>query len=172
MVMREEHTIEDAFIPLGDGTFYVDAGLFFAGLLSTEWDANNTDSIKPKVILSEEGKTIRFVGNDYITVYVTSSVDKNVGVSYKFKHETETISLDIFSSQDRRHFNKLIQECERVVQARNTDTYDYGDEGQGITGRVWTEWGIRKNPYDKTGKGYYRRVIDCRVNWRFRRIRQ
>lgn len=157
----------DAIIPITSNRKVVDLGKYILGQLREDWNPANTDGQRPRIEFAETMKSVVFSSGDYITFYMVSELTEPVSAIYDFVNETYTFTLDMFTSGSREHIMKLYEEARRVLLSHRRDTVPVSDN---LTGRMWLEWAIRSTPYDRTGKNFYRRTVDCRINWRYRSI--
>lgn len=160
---------KEAIIELDNGTVVVDNAMYLIGFLKQEWKPQNTDGEEPRVEPAELTKNIQFRDNDWIVVYTVTGVTQPVTITYDFTNDEETITFDFFTSGDRIHMKKFIEEARRIVLG-NARTNPFGNDPN-PDGRQWLEWGIRKSPYENVKKNWYRRTIDIRLNNRFRKVK-
>lgn len=158
----------DAIIPIRPGLSVVDPVYYLVGLLRTEWEANHTDGIVPIIEFAELNKGFQF-GNkgDYISIYTTSVTTTPVTITYGWQNEDHNFTLDCFTSGDRSHLAKMVEEARRILHKHREDTFG---NPNGVSGRQWLKWGVRMNSFDRINKLFYRRAIDCVLHWKFRQI--
>lgn len=168
MVSVDDYPPLDAVVSLGPGRKAVDIVKYILGVIREDWEPSNVNGTTPVVEFSESMKAVRFSSGDFITLYTLSQTTEPVSLVYDFVNETITFSIDMFTSVSREHLIKLYEEVRRAILKHRRDTIPISE---GLTGRMWMEWEIRSSPFEKTGKNFYRRTVDCRVNWRYRHIK-
>lgn len=146
------------------GTKSVDPVKYIIGLLMKNWDTRRTSGHKPQFGLAEMTKDIMFNADDYIVIYTVSRVSRQATLNYSHVTQTTVFSVDIFTSRDREHMAKMVEECNRILYANATDTF--GDH-TGLEGRFWIQ-PVRDGPYDRIQKQYYRTTMDWQIRWIYR----
>lgn len=161
-------TPDDAIIPISYNDSISDPVYYIVGVLRDEWNPANTDGRVPRVDFAEATKDLQFAQEDYIVVYTTSVFSEPVTITYAYKNEDYNFTLDVFTSKDRRHLTKLINEIERIIENHRADTF--GGIQPALSGRQWLQIG-QMGAFEKTAKGHYHRTIDGVLHFRYRRIR-
>jgi hypothetical protein len=159
-----------AVYPLGGGRFTLDAAKLLHDYLDSEWNTSFTDSVKPTLHFAEQAKDIMFQSGDHIVVYTTSDTENPIPVdSYQFTNMYYVITIDMMTAGTRQHAFKMFEEARRVINLHRVDSAG-SVTTTSLTGRVWLQWGLRDQPLDRLAKGFYRRVVDVEVYWRYRQI--
>lgn len=167
--MAHDRFESEATIELKDGQVTVDAGAKIKQLLEDNWEDLHTDGRVPKVIYHESYREIRTGGQDWIVVQNMPETGSYTTLK-DFRSEVIPISLQLYTSEGRKHIFLMKEEVERILHGSRHDTFGSPGNDGGITGRVYLEI-TRRIPIDFGMKGVWRYVMDVDVHWRMRQVK-
>lgn len=167
MSRTDDKPLSETFIQLDANRVTVDTGAFLMQLLRKEFKPENNDGVTPQFEHAEKMKTVRFSSGDWVAIYTVSDSEENATLGYNHTHMTQVYSLDFFTSGDRKHLMRLVEEARRVILDNRKCTFD---DVVDVTGVSWMKWGVRSRNFDTTLKNMYRKVVDVEVRWRFRQV--
>lgn len=89
-------------------------------LLDNNWDSDNTDSITPTILYSQDAKRLSFNPESATSIivvnHISSGQEYNASGSSS-KRVTEFLSVDIRSMVSKSHTRKVLDEVTRIFEA-------------------------------------------------------